>query len=440
VLAVAVTALVSAAPMTGFSAAVERLLLERTGGPATAQVDPLLRTIVLTGARPAAKQKSQLCPDVEARRGGVALRCTSRRLAAAVTQTAQGTFLDLRLLRGVARGPLADAVPLKPWALEDLGVREACPGTSDFAKAECLLGQGRVDEAAPLYTAALKGRDVLLARVRLGDVALHRGDADGALSWFTSVKAAGSTRRLADLRACDLTGNCLQLPLPTVAALPASFELEASLHVLRYELSLERDKQAMERLVGLLDARQPVCQRSRRFCQKAVTAALASDDGEAVMLALSVFTAARLGEGVEGVEVSRAAATAAETAGAPAFAAAVLAATSARLPAVELDLHLQRVARLYLAAGDTVRAGTVVEYAAQKLPPSASRTRAWRALTEAVEGPDAGPAGAPRTIAAQLPHLTESVESARELARATLVRALASAPPPPASPSPGETP
>jgi hypothetical protein len=150
-----------------------------------------------------------------------------------------------------------------------------------------------------------------------------------------------------------------------------------------------------------------------------------------VALALSAFATAGLGEGPFGVEVSEAAAAAAEAAGAPAFAAAVLSSLSGKLPADELDQHLQHVTRLYLAAGDTVRAGTIVEYAAQKLPASAARSRAWTSLSRQVsQGPRTASLAkaTAQPLAQRLPTITEDVEISRELARAAQVRSAAAQP------------
>jgi tetratricopeptide (TPR) repeat protein len=441
VIAVAVISLiVSAPPPTGFTTAVERVALERTAAKAEARVDPLTRTIVLIGARPTPKRKSQLCPTAQTRRSDVVLTCTTRRLWATVGEDAQGLFLDVRTLRGVTWTWDANAVPLQPWPLKPLGIPDTCPGTTDAVKAECLLAEGRLFEAEELYSSALRGVDAHLARVRLGDLAMLRGDAETALGWYSKVTSAGPTARMAELRLCDLTGSCLGQKPPTLAGLPPEMELEARLHLIRQDLAIDRDRQAMEQLVSQLEAKRPICQRTRGFCQKAVAAALASDDDETVSLALSAFASAGLAEGPFGVEVSQAAAAAAEAAGAPAFAASVLSSLSGRLPADELDRHLQHVARLFLAARDVVRAGTIVEYASQKLAPSAFRTRAWASLQRAatVERARPGPsAKASPTLAARLPDLTADVELSRELARAAQVRSAAASPPPtPSSSSP----
>ncbi|MDX2013826.1 MAG: hypothetical protein SFW67_26760 [Myxococcaceae bacterium] len=425
--AAVIAAIVSAPPPTGFTTAVERVALERTAASVDVQVDPLMRTITLRGARPLARHKSQLCPKVQQRRVEVALECTTRRLWAAVGEDAQGLYLDVRTLRGVTWTWDANAVPLQPWPLKPLGIPDACPGTSDAVKAECLLAEGRLFEAEELYTAAIRGVDAHLARVRLGDLAMLRGDAEGALAWYAKVTSAGPAARMAELRLCDLTGSCLGLKPPTLAGLPPEMELEARLHLIRQDLAIDRDRQAMQQLIAQLEAKRPICQRTRAFCQKAVAAALASDDEETVSLALSAFATAGLGEGPFGVEVSQAAAAAAEAAGAPAFAATVLSALSGKLPADELDRHLQHVTRLYLAAGDVVRAGYIVEYASQKLPPATFRARAWSALSRAttpgrVVAVNRAP---PAPLAQRLPDLAEDVEVSRELARAAQARAAA---------------
>ena len=427
-----------APPPTGFTSSMERVALTRTSSHVEVTVDPLVKTIVLTGAKLTGRLESALCPIEVKQRDGLALHCTTRRLWAAIGDDENGLYLDLRALRGVTWTWEAAGVPMQRWPFEGLGIPQSCPGTIDVVKAECALGEGRFQDAEALFTSALQTPDVHFARLRLGDLALRRGDAEGALSWYSKASATGPVSRLAHLRECDLTGNCLNERSATVAGLHPTLAMEARIHRIRQDLAADHDREAMQQLSAEVEAGRPICTVAHLFCQKAVQGAFSAHDDETSSMALSVFASAGLADGPAGVEVARAAAGAAERAGAPAFAAAVLASLSGRLPMDELDVHLPRVAKLYLVARDPIRAQFVVEYAEQRLAPSTLKSRVWKQLRVAVE-PKSGTAvkkpAAPPSIAVRLPALAEDVAISRELARAVQVRSAASQPP-----SPGDRP
>ncbi len=423
-----------APPPTGFTSSMERIALERTSPRVEVTVDPLVKTVVLTGAKISGRRESTLCPTQIQHRDGLWLHCTTRRLWAAIGDDENGLYLDLRALRGVTWQWDAAGLPLQRWPFEGLGIPESCPGTIDVAKAECAFGEGRFEEAAVLFTAGLRTPDVHFARLRLGDLALRRGDPEGALSWYAKAAANGPVSRLANLRECDLTGNCLNERAETVAGLPPTLAMEARIHRIRQDLAADRDREAMQQLADEIEAGRPICTVAHLFCQKAVQGAFLAQDDETSSLALSVFATARLADGVAGIDVARAAAAAAERAGAPAYAAAVLASVSGRLALADLDVHLQQVARLYLSARDPVRAQFVVEYAEQKLSPATLKSKPWKQLrrtvdpTPAATAPAPGPT-APPSLAARLPAMAEDIAISRELARAVQVRSAAAQPP-----------
>jgi hypothetical protein len=423
-----------APPPTGFTSSMERIALERTSPRVEVMVDPLVKTVVLTGAKISGRRESTLCPTQIQHRDGLWLHCTTRRLWAAIGDDENGLYLDLRALRGVTWQWDAAGVPLQRWPFEGLGIPESCPGTIDVAKAECALGEGRFEEAAVLFTTALRTPDVHFARLRLGDLALRRGDPEAALSWYAKAAANGPVSRLANLRECDLTGNCLTEPAATVAGLHPTLAMEARIHRIRQDLAANRDREAMQQLADEIEAGRPVCTVAHLFCQKAVQGAFLALDDETSALALTVFATAGLADGVAGIDVARAAAAAAERVGAPAYAAAVLASVSGRLALDELDVHLQQVARLYLSARDPVRAQVVVDYAEQKLSPATLKSKPWKQLRRTVEpnpaasAPDPAPT-TPPSIAARLPAMAEDIAISRELARAVQVRSAAAQPP-----------
>jgi len=424
-----------APPPTGFTTSIERVALERTAARVEATVNPVVRTIVLTGAKLAPRAESQLCPEQLKRSGSFTLRCSTRRLWAAVAEDEKGLYLDVRALRGVTWTWDGQVIPLQQWPFDGVAIPQTCPGTIDVVRAECALGEGRFEDAERLFTAALDSPDAHLARLRLGDLTLRRGNPEGALALYAKAAATGPVSRLAKLRECDLTGNCLTEKPATLDGLHPALAMEGRLHLIRQDLAVNRDREAMQQLVAEVEAGRPVCTTSRVFCQQAVQTALESGDDVAATMALSVFAQAALSDGPWGVEVAKAAATEAERAGAPAYAAAVLASLSGRLPNDELDQHLQRVARLYLAARDPVRAQFVVEYAEQRLPGAALRSASWQQLRRLVEprsprAPKKQEPSAP-PLAERLPALSEDVAISSELAHAARLRAVAAQPPPP---------
>ena len=425
-----VTIALGAPPPTGFTSSMERVALERTSSRVEVTVDPLVKTIVLTGAKISGRLESALCPTQVKRRDGLSLHCTTRRLWAAIGDDESGLYLDLRALRGVTWQWDAAGLPLQRWPFDGLGIPQSCPGTIDVVKAECALGEGRYDEAAVLFTSALQTPDVHFARLRLGDLALRRGDPEAALSWYSKSAATGPVSRLARMRECDLTGNCLDERPATLDGLHPTLAMEGRIHQIRQDLVANRELQAMQQLSSEVEAGRPLCTVAHLFCQKAVQAAFLANNDETASLALSVFATAGLADGPAGIEVARAAAAAAERAGAPAFAAAVLASLSGRLPMDELDVHLQRVARLYLAARDPIRAQFVVEYAEQKLAAATLKSQAWKQLRRTVEPKVSAPKPpAPPSIAVRLPALADDVAISRELARAVQARSAAAQPP-----------
>lgn len=431
----------SAPPPTGFTTAVERVALERTSPAVESAVDPLMRTIRLTGAKIAGRLSSQLCPRQQPGRDGLTLHCTTRRLWAGIAQDEKGLYLDVRALRGVTWKWDVEGVPLQAWPMKALGIPDECPGASDAVKAECALGEGHLFEAEQLYSAALNGPDAHLARMRLGDLAMQRGDAEAAMGWYSKVVSAGPVTRIAQLRSCDLTGNCLLQKPAELRGLTGVIEVEAVVHLVRQALALNQDRRAMQLLDEAIERKVPVCQSARAFCQKALEAAFGADDDEATTHALAIFAATGIGEGSGGIDVSEAAAAAAEDAGAPGYAAAVLASLSGRMPREALDRHLQRVARLYLAAKDPVRAQFVIEYAEQKLTAAELRSQSWAQVRKGLTPrPAVAVSSKPRAppIADRIPAMTTDVEISKELARAAQARATAAEPPP--SPTPEKKP
>ncbi len=410
-----------ASPPTGFTTAVERVALERTGPTAELTIDPFSKSLLVSGVSlRKARLDSHLCPTATRTREGLRFACSTRRLWASLDTEGGELFLEIRSLRGVTWRWEPDGIEFTGWPLKTVGIPETCPGTSDAAIAECALVEGRYFEAEERYAAALIGPDSHLARLRLGDFALRRGDPEAALSWYTKVTAAGPVTRIAQLRACDLTGGCLTGKPPTSEGLAGAPAIEAEVHLIRMALAMDRTGEALRRLFDAIEGGSPICTSNHAFCQRVVQVGLQASDERTQELGLSIFASGHLGDGALGLETTIAAAEAAQQLGAPLYAANVLASISSHLAKPELGAHLLRVAHLYLAGKDPVRARFVVEYAEQRLDAATFSSRDWRTLRQRL-----APAPARRTdraqpppLAERLPALTDAVNVSAELARA----------------------
>jgi hypothetical protein len=85
-------------------------------------------------------------------------------------------------------------------------------------------------------------------------------------------------------------------------------------------------------------------------------------------------------EGPLSAELHRAAADQAEAAGAPIFAANLLAAMTGRVPEADQPAHLRRVAGLFVAGGDRARAEEIILFARGHLDRATWKRDGWEAL------------------------------------------------------------
>jgi hypothetical protein len=242
--------------------------------------------------------------------------------------------------------------------------------------------------------------------LRLGDLAYAAGDPRGAATHW-ALTHGGPWERVAAARLCELSLSC------TAGAGAAELYAGAGLPPpLARDLALRRARalaflgQPLEAVRALGAAGPGVCSAAFAPCQRIALLALrVPGPGALEALALWVELPGR-DRGPAAHEAEVAAAAVAEREGAPAFAANVLAAAAARVPRRALQDHLLRTAELYLAAGDRVRAGVVLDFArirAGKKPLPGER---WAAVAHRVAGPkrplkrEAEPAAEPLLAAA----------------------------------------
>lgn len=429
-----------ASPPTGFTQALERVQLTRPVAAAQVQVDPLLGRIIVTQTKILKGPPSNLCPTVIEERERTVLRCTSRRLWAAAGADKSGPYLDVRLLQGVPPATGGDDLPLRPWPLGALGIPEQCPGRSTAPRGECLLADGAYDEAEALFKEALGGPDTPLARIRLGDLALRRGDWETALEQYALIPhTAGPIGRLAALRSCTLIGTCL-----SGAQAEASGELVGLSGVLRAELlllSVRRQVAAggvaagVERLAAELATDPGLCSGAEALCQRIAQVGLEAEEDDVRMAGLRIFLTEGVRQGPHEAEISLVAAQAAEALGAPRFAGALYAAATPLVARPELEAHLLKTARLFLQAKDAVRANVILDYAESKL--GGARGSQWSQVRRAV-APIRGQAG--KRVAKAQPKVeptpalapVDEAQATAELAHVAILRSRATT----ASPEP----
>ncbi len=434
----AIAALLTVVP-TGFTEAVERVELVATSkDKPQLQVDALGQKLVLQNAKVDKKAHSELCPTVEVTRDAVILHCTTRRLWAELIEGERGALsLDLRSLRGVPwKGDVT--MELRAWPLRVAGIPDECPGRMDAAKGECALAQGKFEQAEAHFKSARGGPDSAISYLRLGDLALQRGDAEAAVHLYAFVAPVGPVGRIARARQCELTGSCLDPVSSKLAGdtqgLPEAPREELSLMYWRRELFMGREAGVMPAFSEALRDDPSLCAGALTLCQKMLQVGLVSPDEATRVAALDGWLVESVRHGPNELEVSNAAASAAESLGAPGFAATVLAGLSSQVNKVDLPGHLLRIMQLYLAARDVVRAGVILDYAESKLGRAGTSTAPWQAARARLRPPLHGAvdAGVAKVVASREPpslnDLQTTVSLAADLARAAAVRSRAQEP------------
>ncbi len=365
---------------------IEHIALPPVKGPLTLTVRALEGVLVLEapqGAAALARRVRQapraVCPGVVEREGEVRLTCRSRRIVARLVPRPSGSLLEVSEARGLPWDGL-DGPPLAAWDPHDLELGEPCPGSTPAGRAECFIASGDVRAAKALLVEEGSAH----AALRLGDLAYAAGDLRGAATHWAHTHG-GPWERVAAARLCELSISCIAGPgaaeLSAGAGLPLPLARDLALRRAR---ALAFLGQPLEAVRALTAAGADVCSAAPATCQRIATVVL-RDPGPGALEALALWVELPSRDrGASASEAEVAAAAIAERAGAPAFAANVLAAAAARVPRRALQDHLLRTAELYLAAGDRVRAGVVLDFArtrAGRKPLSGTR---WAAVARGV--------------------------------------------------------
>ncbi len=406
---------------------VERVAIPATALPVGVRVEPLASRVLLAGRDPEALARivraaaPTLCPEVGVVGNEVVLRCRTRLIGAALAPFSGGQSLEIRHLQ-VPPWSGRDGMPLVPFDPRKIGLGSHCPGEGNAAIAECALGTGHPERAEEPFREAVAGPHGDLAALRLGDLAARAGNLPEAASMWKRVSPGSSYGRLAGTRLCELDPACL-----ASSRAVAIFHPDEEASPLREDLLLHQARidafqgRALEAAQSLATEQGPAgaCSAEPVLCADVLLAALREPGPRgAQALALYLETPSR-DRGPLAVELARAASDQAAAAGAPIFAANLLANTSGVVPPAALSDHLARATELYLVGGDRVRAAVLLDFARSRLASSELASPRWTRITRGASG-RASRAGAPGHP--ELAGAEDDLEAAK--------KALAAVPPP----------
>ena len=373
---------------------VERVAIPAAALPVSVRVEPLASRVVLASRDAAALARAvraaspTLCPEVGVSGGEVVLRCRTPLIGAALVPFSGGQSVELRHLQ-VPPWSGRDGMPLVPFDPRKIGLGSHCPGEGNAAVGECALGTGHPEQAEEPFRDAVSGPHGDLAALRLGDLAARAGNLPEAAAMWKRVSPSSAYGRLAGCRLCEIDPACLASPRAAVLFHP---DEEAS--PLREDLLLHQARidafqgRALEAAQALAPEQGPAgaCSAEPVLCADVLLAALREPGPRgAQALALYLETPSR-DRGPVAVELARAASDQAASAGAPVFAANLLATTSGAVPPAQLADHLARATELYLVGGDRVRAGVLLDFARSRLAAAELATPRWARIARGVSG------------------------------------------------------
>jgi hypothetical protein len=379
--------------------AAERLPLPVPVKTTDLVVEPLTGTIEVRRignakvvAQKMAAAAGQICPEIEAVVTSVVIHCRTKRLDANLVFDRGKTFIEIEELRGLPWRLPADRLSVFYDPVE-VGFGEGCPGTLPVGRGECALRDGRTEEAAAMFRQAMASApQASFAGVRLGDMALARGDLAGALNFYKRASYGDMFGRLAEARVCELDGNCLERGterLFNATNRPEPVRSELLLRGARVALFADKFAEAGRLVAGAVNARgSGVCAAGGQLlCRRILLVVLEHVTGDDARLALETYLA--LPDRTEGplaMPMMRAVAEKAASIGAPLFAANLLAANATSAEGPGLGDYLLRTAELYIAGGDVIRARVVVDYADTRIGRGGFAGSRWAAVRSSVRG------------------------------------------------------
>jgi hypothetical protein len=399
---------------------LEILPLPPVPGPVAVRLEPLESRLVLSAPRAAPELAralralgSALCGKVDEAPGEVRLTCRTRRLAASIVPLGRSAALEIRELAGMpVPGP--EGFPLIPFDTVALGL-SGCPGATPGARGECLLAAGDLDGARRAFAEAAGDEARGLAALRLGDLALLSGNPQGAESFWLQATLE-PWKRIAAAHACEIT-DCSARDssddLFRPGDLPAPLAADLLVRGARAAAYRGRLLDAATRLAGAPEA----CRGVPDLCHLVLLAALRGPQPGSEGAALIYLALPDRERCPYAVDLAHAAADSLAASGAPEFAANLLAAMTPQVPEGRLGEHLLRTAEIYVAAGDPVRAGVVLEFARLRMGKKLPGPR-WAAVSRALRPRRAAPVVSPPTPPAQAAPELGSAAAALARARA----------------------
>ncbi len=338
-------------------------------------------------ARAVRRAPRAVCAGLEERPTEVRLRCRSNRIVAHLVRRAEGYLLEIGETRGLPWDG-DDGPPLVSFSPPALGLGEPCPGSTPAGRAECQLARGDRPAARASLEEITEGPARGLAALRLGDLAFATGDVRAATEHWG--RAQGQPwERLAAVRLCETSWACLAdsraESLYATEGLPQPLAWDLALRHARALAFLGRPVEASRSLVTKGPAASP-CSAAPPLCRRLAQAALLTPGPDATDALLLWVEIPERDHGPAAYEAEVAVAAVAEREGAPLFAANVLAAAAGHVPAHDLRDHLLRTSELYLAGGDRVRAGVVLEFARARAGKKGLVGSRWAAVVRGVAG------------------------------------------------------
>jgi hypothetical protein len=281
-------------------------------------------------------------------------------------------------------------------------------------------------EARAEFEEAARTRKSPLAFLRLGDFALAEDAPEVAMELWRRARNEFPFGRMVQARTCDLDPSCLKSEerhaiYDMAQAAPA---VRADLVVRRARhLVLEGDLMGAVRYLAPDMGPDGACSTVQGWCRRLLLLALqrsGQDGAEALALYLTIPGRT---EGPAARQLLELAVTQAERAGAPAFAANMLAAVTGTVAEADLPAHLKRMAGLFVAGGDRARAEEIVLFARTHLDKATWRREGWEALQKSLHRPRPATA-APSTSSPQAPAADADLAAAQaavEAARLVLL-------------------
>jgi hypothetical protein len=372
---------------------IEHVPLPDVGGPLSVRVRALEALVVIEApsrsvpalARAARAAPRAVCAGLEERPSELRFHCRSKRIVARLVRRAGGYLLEISETRGL------------PWDGEDsptlvafdppaVHLGAACPGSTPAGRAECQLARGDRAAARAALEEITDGPARGFAALRLGDLAFASGDVHAAGKHWSRAKGQ-PWERIAAARLCELSWSCIDSAraesIYATAGLPNPLARDLALRHARALAFLGRPAEGARSLVTGDPATSP-CTAAPAMCRGVARAALLAPGSDATDALLLWLEIPERDQGPAAYETEVAVAAIAEREGAPIFAASVLAAAAGHVPAHELRGHLLRTSELYLAGGDRVRAGVVLEFARARAGKKGLVGPRWAAVARGV--------------------------------------------------------